>query len=492
VPPPPPPPPPPPVVVTPPEPVPTPVVATVAPPPPPVVAAPPEPVPAPVVAPPPPPPVVAVIPRPKRQWTPDTAATEIQRIIRGEQCRRLLTVARSRALLAYATAPVKGGAANGHVSKLKQTSASLALGLTSAFVSRTANPNPVPPPAPVVLPGQATRPKLVHHFMDVYQKQGESAALEAAMKEAMNWTEWMVPEPGTSVEAPAHSASHAALQDHLRANARDASNPEANAASARVAHVLAGKVAAEVASSVQPHAGKGHLMARVAAGPATTVVGAVRSAAVKALSFRRAAPAPAAPAPPAKPAALPAPAAPAAPRTYGAKPKSAVPSPPLTRQSAARVMQCAARRWRARRVAYVLRARSALQKLPPSASPADQAAAYVALGRALDGLADTAGAEAAYEKAKQLVPGDKVPLQGLVSMYEKGFTAAGDCARRPGTPADAAKLEAARAELEGRAPPDPLGLSAALANTHGAISGLFGALDVGGWLKAGPAPVAAQ
>jgi len=342
----------------------------------------------------------------------------------------------------------------------------------------------------MVLPGQATRPKLVHHFMDLYQKQGESAALEAAMKEAMQWTEWMVPEPGTSVEAPAHSASHAALQDHLRANARDASNPEANAASAHVAHVLAGKVAAEVASSVQPHAGKGHeVQARVAAGPATTVVGAVRSAAVKALSFRRAAPAPAAPA---KPAALPAPAAPAAPRTYGAKPKSAVASPPLTRQSAARVMQCAARRWRARRVANVLRARSALQKLPPSASPADQAAAYVALGRALDGLADTAGAEAAYEKAKQLVPGNKAPLQGLVTMYEKGFTAAGDCARRPGTPADAAKLEAARAELEGRAPPDPLGLSAALANTNGAISGLFGALDVGGWLKAGPAPVAAQ
>ena len=451
--------------------------------------------------------VVAVVPRKKRVWTRDTAATEIQRHVRGGQCRRLLAVAQTRALCSFAVAvPLKNAKppqAVAHQTSLKHTSASLALRLMAAFTARTANPKPVPPPQATVLPSQPPPAKLGQHLMDTYNQLGEAAALEAAMKEALVWSAWMVPDSGAGVETAAHGASGAALQEHVRGTAKaNGDGPQQTAASTRVAQALAGKVAAEVAAAVQPPAGQAASMqqARLGDGEVNTVSGAVRAAANTgkpgALASARAA----APALPAASAA----AAPAAAARYtisaDGKPTAVkARGPGLTRPAAAKVMQTAARRWRARRVAALLRARAAVKALPAGA-PADQAAAaQLALGTALDRLADAAGAEACFQAASTLVPGDKAPLRALVALHEKKFTSAADCCapRHRGTPADAAKLEAARAALEGRpSGDDVLGNAQAMANqamaqTQEAFSSMFGALDVGGWMK-GPTPVAAR
>ena len=452
--------------------------------------------------------VVAVVPVPraKRVWTRDGAATEIQRHVRGAQCRRLLAVAQTRALCSFAVAvPLKSAKPAqvvGHQVSLKHSSASLALRLMAAFTARTANPKPVPPPQPVVLPSQPAPAKLGNHLMETYNQLGEAAALEAAMKEALVWSAWMVPDAGAGVETAAHGASGAALQEHVRGTAKaQGDGPEQTAASTRVAYALGGKVAAEVAASVQPPAGQAGMQqqARLGDGEVNTVSGAVRAAANAGKPGAGAGARAAAP-------ALPAPAVTAAAARYSIPSGSGKPapaakksSPALTRPAAAKVMQTAARRWRARRVAAILRARAAVKALPPGAPAAQAAAAHLALGTALDRLADSAGAETCFQRAGELVPGDKAQLRALVALHEKKFTSAADCCTAPrhrGTPADAAKLEAARAALEGRTGGDVLGnaqamASQAMAQTQEAWNSMFGALDVGGWMK-GPAPVAAR
>jgi hypothetical protein len=444
--------------------------------------------------------VVAVVPRKKRVWTRDTAATEIQRHVRGGQCRRLLAVTQTRALCSFAVAVplkhAKPAQAVAHHHSLKHSTASLALSLTAAFTARTANPKPVPPPQATVLPSQPPPAKLGQHLMDTYHQLGEAAALEAAMKEALVWSAWMVPTHGAGVESAAHEASGAAHREHVRGAAKaNGDGPEHTAATTRVAQSLAGKVAAEVAAAVQPSAGQAASMqqARLGDGEVNTVSGAVRAAAGTgkpgALASARAA-APALPAPAAARYTIP---------SGNGKPTSAkVRGQGLTRPAAAKVMQTAARRWRARRVAAILRARAAVKALPAGAPAEKAAAAQLALGTALERLADAAGAETCFQAAGALVPSDKAPLRALVALHEKKFTSAADCCapRHRGTPADAAKLEAARAALEGRPSGDVLGNAQAMANqamaqTQEAFSSMFSALDVGGWMK-GPTPVAAR
>jgi hypothetical protein len=265
----------------------------------------------------------------------------------------------------------------------------------------------------------------------------------------------------------------------------------------RVAHVLSGKVAADVMAAAMPPAGK------TIREHAETNGGASRLTAKDAIThaFRDASHGGfVARITPAgfhllggaqqKPAAY---GNGGAPATKATTPEVRAPGAPLSRQAAARVLQCAARRWRARRVAAIKMAESELASLGPDTPPEQLAAAHVVLGRAQERLAATSDAEASLTRARQLAPGSKAPLEELIRMYEKSFTSAADCARRPGTPADAAKLEEARAQLaqlDGSDAASSL-LTNALAQTQGALNSMLGALDLGGWLK-GPQAVAAR
>lgn len=76
-------------------------------------------------------------------------------------------------------------------------------------------------------------------LMKIFEEQGEAAALEAAAKEALRWTNWMVPAPVRSAEADANAVAAAAVGDMLREGDRDAG---------KIAARIAAKVAAEIAA----------------------------------------------------------------------------------------------------------------------------------------------------------------------------------------------------------------------------------------------------
>jgi len=86
-------------------------------------------------------------------------------------------------------------------------------------------------------------PRLGASLCALREQKGEQAALDAAAREALYWSKWLLPEESLAAEADAFEASHAALCDVL-------SNAEPGPQSAVLATHLASRVACETAGAV--------------------------------------------------------------------------------------------------------------------------------------------------------------------------------------------------------------------------------------------------
>jgi len=160
------------------------------------------------------------------------AACIIQAHVRGMEARRLISALKARVLLkTHLSAGVKGDclatpaalapAALRHVKVLAEAYERSGSGRRFGAV----------PPA-------ARAPNRV---LSVYQAQGEEAALAYAAKEALTWTNWIVPQVARDAEADAASAAALAVAD-ARTSLPDASSQRA------FADRVALKAAAEVAA----------------------------------------------------------------------------------------------------------------------------------------------------------------------------------------------------------------------------------------------------
>ena len=176
----------------------------------------------------------------------DASAITIQRHVRGCIARRLLVVAQARALLLHSL-----GAPAGH-GVLKSVAGATAQQMVSAFAQRAPLGRKR---APV-----AGAPRLGASLCALREAHGEQAALDAAAREALHWSKWMIPEESLATEREAFEASHAALCDVL-------SNAEPGPQSAVLASHLASRVACETAGAVRKKGGDAaRTTARLASG----------------------------------------------------------------------------------------------------------------------------------------------------------------------------------------------------------------------------------
>jgi len=353
---------------------------------------------------PPPPPRRPVVPL--TEWE---AACVIQAHVRAHAAKRLLSALKARLMLkahlaergctgkraegegtlsAAALRHVKALAGAYEASGGRRRAAEAAAGAAAAAVQRTssrprsrgrgARAAPPPPPEPASL-------------LRIYQTQGEAAALEAAAREALAWTQWMVPPGAVAAEEDAAASAAKAFRQWLKegegvGGARELANRVALKAAAEVAapalnavtaRGLAGehapppprardaKAAAAFAANFERLRAAPRPPPALAPAPAPAPAPVAPPPPRRTLAARNdTAAAPPAPAPPAAAAAAAKPAAPPPARPWADSAAALFRSRPAAaaRQAAAALrIQCAFRRLRARRALAVLRARAALR-----------------------------------------------------------------------------------------------------------------------------------
>ena len=167
------------------------------------------------------------------------AAAVIQAHFRGSQARRALAALRTRALLRQSlAAPAMHGAV------LKPAAASAAEALMGVFTerARSAKFTALAPPLPAEDPAASgtARERVATRLARIAAERGEAAALEDAVREALAWSDVLLPRGAGDAEGVACTAAEGAFRE-----AALATGP-APGATHRLAHRLAAKVAADV------------------------------------------------------------------------------------------------------------------------------------------------------------------------------------------------------------------------------------------------------
>ena len=168
------------------------------------------------------------------------AAAVIQAYFRGSQARRALAALRTRAMLRQALA-----APGPHAAVLQPVAASAAEALMSVFTerARSAKFSARAPPLPAEDASAVgtDRERVATRLARIAAERGEAAALEDAMREALAWSDVLLPRGAGDAEGVACTAAEGAFRE-----AALATGP-APGATHRLAHRMAAKVAADVA-----------------------------------------------------------------------------------------------------------------------------------------------------------------------------------------------------------------------------------------------------
>lgn len=170
------------------------------------------------------------------------AAAVIQATFRGSQSRRAMAALRTRAMLRQALA-----APDAHAAMLHPVAASAAEALITVFTERaksTKFSTRAPPrPAEDASAAGTGRERVASRLARIAAERGEAAAMEEAVREALAWTDVLLPRGSAEAEATACTAAEGAFLEEAQA-------PGASPAGAhRLSHRLAAKVAADVVSA---------------------------------------------------------------------------------------------------------------------------------------------------------------------------------------------------------------------------------------------------
>ena len=191
------------------------------------------------------------------------AASVIQAYFRGSQARRAMAALRTRAMLRQALA-----APDAHATMLHPVAASAAEALMAVFTERarsTKFSTRAPPmPAEDASAAGTGRERVASRLARIAAERGEAAALEDAVREALAWTDVLLPRGSADAEATACTAAEGAFLEEAQA-------PGASPAGAhRLSHRLAAKVAADVVGSALAPRTQGQAPAALMPGKVTT------------------------------------------------------------------------------------------------------------------------------------------------------------------------------------------------------------------------------